>query len=350
MVFNQMNAQAPTTGSWNLNSNLAQTTTSFAVGIGTTSPNARVNIVNPVFSDGEGCFYSHNPFHIQFSGFSTMMLLDQFGKLGLKTNNPNSYFHLNVNSLSHNMFELTKQNCAATSRLYFDSRFFSTSHLNLNPIIRQNDAGIIFSDQNTSNNSNAGFVIAPNSSTRSGIRISSNGDLEICNGSFSIINVSTNQFKINNSDFLIARQIDVHLNPIPDYVFYAAFNKDSADLYSRTGKYKKLSLYEIDEFVKKHHHLPGIKSASQYNSIGTLNLGELNVKLLEKVEELTLHTISQQKEIDHLKERLEKIESKSVAFNQPPFNSQATNGILIATLAFVAIVIGRGQFSKLIKK
>lgn len=160
----------------------------------------------------------------------------------------------------------------------------------------------------------------------------------------------TTNFKVDENGLLIARQIDVHLDPIPDYVFHAAFNKDSADLYSRTGKYNKLSLYEIDNFVRKHHHLPGIKSASQYNSIGTVNLGELNVKLLEKVEELTLHTISQQRELDNLKERLERIESSSITHNQPPIKSQATNGILIATFAIFAIVIGRGSFSKLIKK
>jgi hypothetical protein len=136
VVFAAMtiSVNAQTTGNWDLNSGNAQTTSTFAVGLGTTTPNARFNLVNPVFSDGEGGFFSHNPFHIQFSGLSTMMLLNQFGMLGLKTNNPNSYFHLNVNSLSHNMFELTKQNGTATSRLYFDSRFYTTSHLSLNPI------------------------------------------------------------------------------------------------------------------------------------------------------------------------------------------------------------------------
>lgn len=177
-----------------------------------------------------------------------------------------------------------------------------------------------------------------------------NGSFTARNGSFMTQNIAcTTNFKVDENGLLIARQIDVHLDPIPDYVFYAAFNKDSAELYSKTGKYKKLSLYEIDDFVKKYHHLPGIKSAFQYNTIGTVNLGELNVKLLEKVEELTLHTISQQREIDNLKERLEKIESNSVAHNQPPFKSQATNGVLIATFAIFAIVIGRGKFSKLIK-
>lgn len=37
------------------------------------------------------------------------------------------------------------------------------------------------------------------------------------------------------------------------------------------------------------------------------------MKLLEKVEELTLHTINQQHEIDNLKARLDKLESLTVS-------------------------------------
>ena len=116
-------------------------------------------------------------------------------------------------------------------------------------------------------------------------------------------------------------------------------------------KLENLLLIErkIFNFARKHHHLPGIKNASQYESIGTVNLGELNTKLLEKVEELTLHTISQQRAIDNLIERLEKIESVSTTHNQPN-KSQATNGLLIATFATFAFVMGKRRFSKLFNK
>ncbi|MCK9480787.1 MAG: hypothetical protein M0R38_03375 [Bacteroidia bacterium] len=176
------------------------------------------------------------------------------------------------------------------------------------------------------------------------------GNILVDNGNITVRdNFGINQFRVESNGFLIARQIDVHLDPIPDYVFHAAFNKDSATLYSKNGKYQMLSLYEIDDFVKKHHHLPGIKNASKYESIGTVNLGELNTKLLEKVEELTLHTISQQRAIDNLIERLEKIESVSTTHNQPN-KSQSSNGLIMATFALLAIIVGRGRFSKLFNK
>ncbi|HCS21313.1 MAG TPA: hypothetical protein DIW47_12260 [Bacteroidetes bacterium] len=172
----------------------------------------------------------------------------------------------------------------------------------------------------------------------------------VIQGNLTVNNGTNNQFQVTSNGLLIARQVDVHLDPIPDYVFHAAFNKDSAALYSKAGNYKMLSLYEIDDFVKKHHHLPGIKSASQYESIGTVNLGELNAKLLEKIEELTLHTISQQREIDNLKDRLEKLETTSVAHNIQPYKSQSMTGVVLAAVAIFAIVIGSGRFSKLSKK
>ena len=178
-----------------------------------------------------------------------------------------------------------------------------------------------------------------------------NGSFISRNGSLITQNTSgTTNFRVDGNGLLIARQIDVHLDPIPDYVFHATFNKDSAELYSKIGKYKKLSLYEIDDFVKKYHHLPGIKSATQYSAIGTVNIGELNVKLLEKVEELTLYAISQQKEIDCIKKQLQKKETNSTAQIKPRQNNNTTNGFLIATCALFVFIIGRGQFSKLINK
>jgi hypothetical protein len=47
--------------------------------------------------------------------------------------------------------------------------------------------------------------------------------------------------------------------------------------------------------------LPNIKSAEEYEAYGRIPLKELSLKLLEKVEELTLYTLEQEAEIDDLK-------------------------------------------------
>ncbi|MBE8727455.1 hypothetical protein [Flavobacterium hungaricum] len=42
-----------------------------------------------------------------------------------------------------------------------------------------------------------------------------------------------------------------------------------------------------------------------------INLGEMNAKLLQKIEELTLYLIDQSKQIMELKTKLEKVELKN---------------------------------------
>ncbi|MFH6986065.1 hypothetical protein [Marinoscillum luteum] len=71
----------------------------------------------------------------------------------------------------------------------------------------------------------------------------------------------------------------------PDYVF--------------DPDYTLPTLEETSAYVKANQHLPGMPSAKEVAANG-ISLGEMNAKLLEKIEELTLHTIRQQEMIDAL--------------------------------------------------
>jgi hypothetical protein len=127
-------------------------------------------------------------------------------------------------------------------------------------------------------------------------------------GSLKINDGASNQFEVTNSGLLIARQIDVHLDPIPDYVFHAAFSNDSAFEYKMKGTYIPMTLAEVDTFVQEYRHLPGIKSAEEYKQLGSINLGELNLKLLEKVEELYLYNIDLMKQIAEMQKKIAALE------------------------------------------
>ena len=65
--------------------------------------------------------------------------------------------------------------------------------------------------------------------------------------------------------------------------------------------YEFPSLSNVAEFVKENHHLPGVTSIKEIlkseNSY-SFDLANLSIELLEKTEELYLHTIEQQKTID----------------------------------------------------
>lgn len=54
--------------------------------------------------------------------------------------------------------------------------------------------------------------------------------------------------------------------------------------------YKLRSLAEVESFIKSNKHLPGVPSASEVVSTG-IDVGKMDAKLLEKIEELTLYSI-----------------------------------------------------------
>ncbi|KAB5483649.1 tail fiber protein [Flagellimonas hadalis] len=94
-----------------------------------------------------------------------------------------------------------------------------------------------------------------------------------------------------------AEEVKVDLSvPGPDYVF-----KEGYDLKT---------LEEVQNYIKQHGHLPNIPSAKEMEVNGIL-LAEMNMKLLEKIEELTLYTLEQEKKIEAMLLRIENLESKN---------------------------------------
>ena len=75
----------------------------------------------------------------------------------------------------------------------------------------------------------------------------------------------------------------------------------AADFVFEEG-YKRPNLYELEQFIKQNKHLPGIPPASVTKE--GVDLGELTSILLQKVEELTLYTIDQNKKIEELQKQL----------------------------------------------
>ncbi|MCD0475407.1 hypothetical protein LPB87_13500 [Flavobacterium sp. EDS] len=99
-------------------------------------------------------------------------------------------------------------------------------------------------------------------------------------------------YKLDVVGTIRAREIKVDLNGA-DFVFEET--------------YKLMPLSELEKFVKNKKHLPEIQSANEMEENGT-DLGVLTSKLLQKIEELTLYTIDQNKKIIELEKRNETIE------------------------------------------
>ena len=71
-----------------------------------------------------------------------------------------------------------------------------------------------------------------------------------------------------------------------------------------------MPLAETEQFIKTQKHLPGIPSEAEYKKRGGVELYELSMKLLEKVEELTLHMIEQDKEKEALKTKMASLQQE----------------------------------------
>ena len=63
-----------------------------------------------------------------------------------------------------------------------------------------------------------------------------------------------------------------------------------------------MPLKEVENYIEQNGHLPNIPSAETMVEEG-INLAEMNRLLLEKVEELTLHIIAQEKRIEILENK-----------------------------------------------
>lgn len=76
--------------------------------------------------------------------------------------------------------------------------------------------------------------------------------------------------------------------------------------YVFSPTYSLLSLYETEEFIQKNGHLPNVPSSEEIEKDG-FALEEMDAKLMEKVEELTLYMIEQQKQLDRQTEEIAKL-------------------------------------------
>jgi hypothetical protein len=86
-------------------------------------------------------------------------------------------------------------------------------------------------------------------------------------------------------------------------------NATGADYVFDPG-YRLSSLHDLERYVVKEHHLPGIVPAAQMQQEG-VNLGDNQTRLLAKIEELTLYLIQQDKETQALKEKIKTLEERN---------------------------------------
>jgi hypothetical protein len=98
------------------------------------------------------------------------------------------------------------------------------------------------------------------------------------------IGTTNPQYPLSVNGIIQAKEVMVNTG-WPDYVF--------------APTYRLQPLSEVADYVRSEHHLPGIPSAAEVEEKG-VSLGEMQSKLLAKIEELTLHLIGAEERIRKL--------------------------------------------------
>lgn len=98
--------------------------------------------------------------------------------------------------------------------------------------------------------------------------------------------------KLEVNGTIRSKKVKVEATGWPDYVF--------------AKNYDLRTLNEVESFIKTNQHLPDVPSAKEIEANG-LDLGNMDATLLKKVEELTLYMIQMKKEIELLKKANKKL-------------------------------------------
>ncbi|WP_161531710.1 hypothetical protein [Riemerella anatipestifer] len=91
----------------------------------------------------------------------------------------------------------------------------------------------------------------------------------------------------------------------PDYVFQKYYTGTS----SIKADYSFKTLSQVEDFVKTNGHLPGYQSAAEIKKQGYIDLMATQLTNVEKIEELYLHSIEQEKKIEAQQKQIEELKS-----------------------------------------
>jgi hypothetical protein len=225
---------------------------------------------------GSGTTYSTNTFLLRNSNLDTLLRMGDDGRMGIGYNGLSYGRTMNLGGSGIN--------------------FYTANEAGFGGAIFPTDTSLVMWSNSGANN----YLILQPSWGNTGIgTYSPNAKLHV-NGT-QLIGGTTERiatgYSLSVAGKIIAEEVKVQLRAAwPDYVFA----KD----------YKLLPLDELEQSINKNKHLPNIPSAAEVEKDG-ISLGDMNKRLMEKVEELTLYIIDLNKKNNALAEKVQKLEEQS---------------------------------------
>ena len=127
----------------------------------------------------------------------------------------------------------------------------------------------------------------------------SGNNISYINGQVSIGTANTpGDYKLAVDGKIIAEELKVEFSEAwPDYVF--------------ADNYALMPIDQLKVYIRDRNHLPNIPSAQEVEEEGGVNIGEMNRKLMEKVEELTLYLIEEHDRISDIEKELKALKAEN---------------------------------------
>ncbi|WP_421762901.1 hypothetical protein [Ekhidna sp.] len=227
------------------------------------------------------------PVYIGWGGNKVLIAKDG-GNVGIGTTTPVKKLDVNGDARIGNL--TSRKYLKISSSEWPEVRFETPSS---NEQIR---IGVAHADNSTYNISEGDFYIYTQTASKMPLVVQRDSDVILNSNSGNVgIGTTNPDEKLTVKGTVHAREVKVDLSvPGPDYVFEPG--------------YDLRSLEETAAYIKSNKHLPEVPSAKEMEANG-VQLGEMNMLLLKKIEELTLYVIElkeenekQQQEINRLKE------------------------------------------------
>lgn len=223
------------------------------------------------------------PFSIEGTAPDHALYVRSNGNLGLGTSTP--AVRLDVQASSGGAAVQRLQNSSATG-------YSGIEYLNNAGAVK-----LFFGVDNAATNtrlnsiSNYPIVVLTNSTER--MRVTSAGSIGIGTSTpSSLFHVNGGDIRVSGGSFI---DDGVTLN-VPDYVFEPG--------------YRLMPLSELREFVLQEKHLPNVPKAEEVKQRG-LNLSQFQMRLLEKVEELTIYTLQQDERLNAQQEEMSRLKEQN---------------------------------------
>jgi hypothetical protein len=165
---------------------------------------------------------------------------------------------------------------------------YQTGNVTISGVIRYGNSN---SSVGALSYSSAGLITLEASSNNTGIALLPSGTGNVG------IGTTNPDSKLTVAGKIHSQEVKVTVNAGADFVF----QKD----------YHLKPLSEVEKYITENKHLPEIASANEMKNNG-LELGEMNIKLLQKIEELTLYMIDFKKEMEVIKSENQTLKTKVV--------------------------------------